>query len=209
MKVIYLGLLISIFLTTEVFANDTICDLPWGDPNCECCSENWSGWSPPEEAYIVFQDVERTNCDPNWIMLPAPNNRLFILEYTGGCSWGYKGDESDIWIITLNLNAPTGRNIFLANTFDDNGSDMIYFVRRGRTDCRTVYVNELQSWDCEPFVNLWAGGTARIFWHQTPTFGDFNGDGTVDFKDYAILVKTPGIPNEVIRKFAENWLEKY
>ncbi len=214
-------ILISTLIFCSVVANAyTDCSPPYGDPPCECCSENWGGGVPPALAYIVFQDIERTGCDPGWVMLPPPNDRLFVLrnseELTGNtCAWSYNlddvggegGPDSDIWVIGFDLTAYYGYNVYLANKVDDPPADMIYFFRRGLTDCRAVYTNELQSFSCEPFVNFWAGGTARIFWLDSPGFGDFNGDGIVNFVDYAILARAP-LSYRALRSFAENWLHE-
>lgn len=194
------------------------CNLPYGDPPCECCSEKWSGGAPPEFGYVVFQGIERTSCEPEWIMLPPPNNRLFTLrladELTGSsCRWSYNldavggagGPDSDTWVIGFDLTNYFGFNVYLANKVDDPPADMRYFVARGFTDCRTVYDNELQSVSCEPFVSFWVGGTAQIFWLNCLNFGDFNGDGNVDFIDYAILANTP-LSYQSLNRFTENWL---
>jgi len=196
------------------------CNLPFGDPPCECCSENWGGGAPPEFGYIVFQDIERTDCDPGWVMLTPPNNRLFELRNTEAltgntCAWSYNlddaggvgGVDSDIWVIGFDLTAYYGYNVYLANKVDDPPADMIYFFRRGVTDCRTVYTNELDSWACGWNCYFWAGGTARILWLESPDFGDFNGDGIVNFEDYAILTKAP-VSYQVLKRFADNWLHE-
>ena len=169
-------------------------------------------------AFVVFQGIERTPCDSGWVMLPPPNNRLFVLrsteELTGNtCAWSYNldavggegGAESDVWVIGLDLTAYYGNNVYLANKVDDPPADMIYFFRRGLTDCRTVYTNELDSWECGVIFYFWAGGTARIFWLESPNFGDFNGDGIVDFEDFAILAKAP-VSYQLLQRFADNWL---
>jgi len=218
-----IAILLSVLLITEASAVD--CNLPYGDPNCSCCSESWGGGPPPELAYVIFQGIERTDCDPNWIMLPPPNNRLFRLrlteKFTGNtCAWSYNldvvggegGRESDIWIVNVDLTAYYGYNVYLANTIDDKPADMFYFYRRGFTDCRTIYTNELDNWDCGgTFFYFWAGGTARIFWFGSPYFGEFNGDGIVNFKDFNIL--TSADPNtadpNMLRRFAENWLVEF
>lgn len=194
------------------------CNLPYGNPPCECCSENWGGGDPPAFAYIVFQGIERTDCDPEWVMLPPPNNRLFVLrldDFTGNtCAWSYNlddvggegGVDSDIWVIGFDLTAYYGYNVYLANKVDDPPADMVYFYRRGQTDCRTVYTNELNNWECGgTFFYFWAGGTAKVFWLDSPDFGDFNGDGIVNFEDYAILTKAP-LSYQTLQRFAENWL---
>lgn len=218
--------LISILIFCSVVAFVSAdCNLPYGDPNCECCSENWGGGAPPALAFVVFQDIERTDCDPGWVMLRPPNNRLFILrlseEFTGNtCAWSYNLDtvggegrvESDIWVVDIDLTAYYNNNVYLANKVDDPPADMIYFYHRGLTDCRTVYENELQSWDCGPIFYFWAGGKVKIFWLDSADFGDFNGDGIVNFKDYAILAEAPFLKNspriiyQVLWSFCENWL---
>lgn len=208
---------VLIFLCDVTDASDD-CNLPFGDPPCECCSENWGGGEPPFFAYIVFRDIERTGCDPNWVMLPAPNNRLFQLRCTSEfttdtCAWSYNLDDvggvggvySDIWVIGFDLTAYWSYNVYLANKLDDPPVDMVYFYRRGRTDCRRVYRSEYNSWECAPFKYLWTGGTARIFWLNSPDFGDFNGDGIANFEDYAILAKAPE-SYQPLKKFADNWL---
>lgn len=210
---IKLVLLVLLAVSLNSFGLD--CNLPYGDPPCECCAEKWGNASapPPDTAFVVFQGIERTACDPGWIMLPPPNDRIFVLrlDTTGDtCSWFYNLDD-DIWVIRFDLTAYYNNNVYLANKVDDPPSHMIYFYRRGQTDCRTVYTNELNNWECDGiFFYFFAGGTAQIFWPDSPNFGDFNRDGIVDFKDYAIFVAGKDeISVEYIAPFARNWLQVY
>lgn len=73
MKTICLSLLIVLMVScaADDDCNDFVVDC-WNALPCECCSENWGGGNPPELAYVIFQGIERTGCDPNWVMLPPP-----------------------------------------------------------------------------------------------------------------------------------------
>lgn len=201
------------------------CNLPYGDAPCMCCAKTWGDFNapPPEIALIVFYNIERTDCEPGWIMLPPPNDRVFVLlrnDITGDtCEWSYNlndvggedGVDSDVWVIRLDLTAYWSFNVYLANKVDDPPCDMVYFYRRGHTDCRTIYINELDNWNCDgAFFYFWAGGTAKIFWPNSPDFGDFNGDGIVNFNDYVILLAgNDEIPIEYISYFGRNWLREF
>ncbi|MBA7474770.1 hypothetical protein ES707_10124 [subsurface metagenome] len=214
---IFMLICVLIFLCDVTGASDD-CDLPFGDPPCECCSEKWEGDAPPTLGYIVFQDIERTDYDPVWVMLPPPNNRLFELRRVdplagNTCAWSYNlddvggegGVDSDIWVIGFDLTAYYSYNVYLANKVDDcknpdDCADMIYFWSRGHTDCNTVYANEANRSDY-----FFKGGTAEIFWLGSPNFGDFNGDGVVNFEDYAVLVTGP-LSYRSLQSFARNWL---
>lgn len=213
-------LITALFFCGVVAGGELDCDLPFGDPACECCSSNWGGDTPPEFAYIVFSDIERTDCDPGWSLLRPPLNRLFRLrlieELTGNtCAWSYyldvlggkSGPDSEIWVIHLDLTAYFSFNVYLANKVDDPPANMIYFFTRGLTDCSTIYGNELNKWDCEPIFHHWAGGTARVFWTNSPDFGEFNGDGVVNFRDYAILARAPS-SLDMLQGFVNNWLSQ-
>lgn len=215
-KQIFMTILFSVFLSAEIFSVD--CNLPYYMNDylfCECCSENWGGGDPPELAYVVFQGIERTNYDPNWVLLPAPNNRLFVLrlteELTGNtCAWSYNldavggegGPESNVWVIHFDLTTRLN-NVYLANKVDDYPFDMIYFCHTGyKPPCRTIYTtNEIR----QPY--FWAGGTARIFWSV-----DFNSDGIVNFEDFSILNSIFADPNAAdpnIQGFTKNWLNEF
>lgn len=223
MKTLKIGLLVVLLISAKAFAYDD-CNLPYGDPPCECCEEKWGGGAPPNLAYVVFQGIERTDCDPGWVMLPPPNNRLFLLrlteDFTGNtCEWSYNldviggegGIESDTWVISFDLTAYYSYNVYLANKVDNPPADMFYFWRRGHTDCNDTYLNEAQNWNCDgTFFYFWAGGTARIFWDEVQAqiaLSDFNSDGIVNFKDFSIL-NSMSDPNHSIREFAANWLSE-
>lgn len=224
-RLVLLMLLVIGLVSLDSFGFDD-CNLPYGDPPIGCCADKWGGdfdTPPPEIAFVVFQDVNRTDRSPVWKLILPPNDRAFLLRLYESeppslpqSKWSYNlddiggvgGVESDIWVVHFDLLAFNDYNVYLANKVDDPPADMRYFVDRGHTDCNTVFHNEL--YPDGLFQGFFAGGTAEIFFCEAPDFGDFNGDDIVDFIDYAILVASPDeIPIECIASFARNWLQVY
>jgi hypothetical protein len=170
-----------------------------------------------------------TTADPK-----NPINGTYILEWDANypCQWSYAdscGPTSVRYRDTGYVDVASGLTINVIRGYYDDESVSIsayskdgymsglasYFwaVIPADSGCAKVVSapNILQICCCSPWMDLppWnAGlsGTVAIRELGTNhTFGDFNDDGIVNFEDYAFLVTGP-FSNQVLRRFAENWL---
>ncbi|MBA7531192.1 hypothetical protein ES705_23403 [subsurface metagenome] len=174
-------LLLMLVLTLVLTSNAT------ADCNCPCFSEGRG----PDSVKVVISDI---NCGEYWKegIHPSPPNGIYYLECWGTCTW-YVALDNGLRIYYNPTSNELGASRFEISDWE---KDFLVFFHWNSTPCATYFINSKNS----PEGSIWYGGTADV-----DLIGDFNGDGIVNFEDYAILAKAPW-SYQVLRRFAENWL---